>query len=119
MATARIATFAEFWPFYLHQHARPGTRAWHYLGTSLTLLCLAATLATRDLWLAAVMVVAGYAPAWIGHFAVEKNRPATFRYPLWSLICDFRLYWTWLTGRLSGELAKAGVDTGIGPVGGA
>ena len=111
MATTRIATFAEFWPFYLRQHSKPGTRAWHYLGTSLTLLCLAAAFATRNLWLVAIMVVAGYAPAWIGHFTVEKNRPATFRYPLWSLISDFRLYWMWLNRRLPGELAKAGVPS--------
>ena len=111
MAATRIATYAEFWPYYLREHARPGTRAWHYLGTSLALLCLVGAIFLRESWLLAAMVVLGYGPAWIGHFAVEKNRPATFRYPLWSLISDFRLYATWLSGRLPGELAKAGIKS--------
>lgn len=109
MMVARIVTYAEFWTYYLREHARPATRAWHYVGTSLALFCFAAALATSTWWLLAAMVVAGYGPAWIGHFIVEKNRPATLRYPLWSLISDFRLYIVWLRGRMPHELAKAGI----------
>lgn len=109
MAQASIATYAEFWPYYLREHARPATCVWHYFGTSLSLLCLIASVVTANPWLAVVMIAAGYGPAWIGHFAVEKNRPATFRYPIWSLISDFRLYAVWLGGKLPRELAKAGV----------
>jgi hypothetical protein len=109
MSESPIRTYTEFWPYYLREHARPATRAWHYLGTSLTLLCLAVALAAGWFWLLPVVLVVGYGPAWIGHFAVEGNRPATFRYPLWSLISDFRLYAVWLRGRLPVELAKAGV----------
>ena len=109
MPSGRIATYAEFWLYYLREHARPATRAWHYMGTSLTLLCLVTALATANPWLFAIIPIVGYGPAWIGHVAVERNRPATFRYPLWSLISDFRLYAVWLAVRLSEELAKAGV----------
>lgn len=107
---ARYATFAEFWPFYLREHARPLTRALHYAGTSLVVaLAVFALVTGRWGWLLA-MPVAGYFFAWLAHFTVEKNRPATFTYPLWSLAADFRMWWLWLTGRLGAELRAAGVS---------
>ena len=109
MSEPRIATYPQFWHYYLREHARPATRAWHYLGTSLTILCLLAAGVLRQPWFLAAAVLVGYAPAWIGHFAVEKNRPATFRYPLWSLVSDFRMLAVWLSGHLPHELAAAGV----------
>jgi hypothetical protein len=106
--TGKHSSFASFWPHYLRQHARPGTRALHYFGTSLVVAAgLFAALTGRWWWLAA-MPAAGYLFAWIGHFAVERNRPATFTYPLWSLAADFRMWWLWLTGRLGPELDRAG-----------
>jgi hypothetical protein len=102
-------TFAEFWPYYLRQHSRRRTRALHYLGTTLVIaVALLALLSGRWWWLAA-MPVAGYAFAWLGHFAVEHNRPATFTHPLWSLAADFRMWALWLTGRLGHELDRAGI----------
>jgi hypothetical protein len=109
MSEARIATYPQFWHYYLREHAKPATRAWHYLGTSLTILCLLGALGLRQPWLLAAAVVLGYGPAWLGHFASEKNRPATFRYPLWSLYSDFRMFAVWASGRLPRELDAAGV----------
>ena len=102
-------TFDQFWPFYLREHARPRTRALHYAGTSLVVLIAVAALVTGNPWLLIAMPVAGYAFAWASHALVERNRPATFTYPLWSLRADFRMWWLWLTGRLARELAEAGV----------
>lgn len=110
MPSHRIATYPEFWHYYLREHAKPTTRAWHYLGTSLTLLCLIAAIGLRAPWFLLASVILGYAPAWIGHFTSEHNRPATFRYPLWSLVSDFRMFGTWLSGGLARELAAAGVS---------
>jgi hypothetical protein len=105
----RYETFEEFWPFYLREHARPGTRAFHYVGTSLVVLIGLTALASGIWWLLVAMPVAGYAFAWASHAAIERNRPATFTYPAWSLRADFRMWWLWLTGRLGRELTAAGV----------
>lgn len=109
MAQNRIATFAEFWPFYLREHSKRHTRALHYMGTTLVVLFALTALFSGRYWLFAAMPFAGYAFAWVAHFAVEHNRPATFTYPLWSLAADFKMWWYWLTRRLGAELTRAGV----------
>lgn len=105
----RFATYREFWPHYLREHAKPETRALHFLGTGIATTALVALVATREFWFLPVALAAGYGPAWAGHFFVEKNRPATFKHPLWSLISDYRMAFVWLSGRLESELARAGV----------
>lgn len=109
MEPARIATYPEFWHHYLREHAKPATRAWHYLGTGCAILCLVAALLLWQPWFVLASVILGYAPAWIGHFTSELNHPATLRYPLWSLLSDFRMFGSWLRGSLPRELEAAGV----------
>lgn len=100
-------SFEEFWPFYLRQHSKPRTRAFHYVGTSLVVALALAALVMGRWWLLLAMPVAGYAFAWVSHAAIERNRPATFTYPAWSLRADFKMWWLWLTGRLGPDLAAA------------
>lgn len=103
-----ITSFADFWPYYLREHAKPATRALHYVGTSIVIGIWVYALATGHWWLLLATPIAGYFFAWVAHFGIEKNRPATFTYPLWSLAADFKMWWLWLTGRLGPELEKAG-----------
>ncbi|MCG2584622.1 DUF962 domain-containing protein [Massilia sp. TS11] len=94
-------SFAEFYPFYLSQHANRLCRRWHFIGSTLALICLAQLLMTFDWWWGPAALVAGYGCAWIGHFVHEKNRPATFTYPLYSFRGDWVMYWQMLNGKIS------------------
>ncbi len=102
----RLASYEEFWPYYVSEHSRPDTRVLHFVGTSLVLASLAAAVLVSPWWLLAAPF-AGYGFAWAGHFFCEKNRPATFTYPLWSLRGDFRMYRLMLLGRMAPEIARA------------
>ena len=104
-------SFADFWPFYLREHSKPQTRALHYVGTTLVVAIAAYAVFSGSWILLVTLPVAGYFFAWVAHFTVEKNRPATVTYPLWSLIADFRMWALWLTGRLEPELKRAGVNS--------
>ena len=99
-------TYGDFWPFYLGEHARAATRAVHYVGTIGATLALLAALLTRNWWWLLAVPFLGYGPAWIGHFFIEKNKPATFQAPFWSLISDYRMCGLFLAGRLGHELMK-------------
>ena len=96
----KYQTFAEFYPFYLSEHRDRSCRRLHFTGSSLALVCLVMLIATRDpLWLLAGLLC-GYGLAWIGHFAFERNRPASFRQPLFSVMGDWKMYWQILTGKI-------------------
>lgn len=100
MAT-RIGSFAEFYPFYLAQHANRMCRRTHFIGSTLALIGLAMFVDSANPWWILAALVMGYGGAWIGHFVFEKNRPASFAQPLYSFRADWIMYWQMLTGKLS------------------
>lgn len=100
-SSERYRSFSEFFPFYLAEHANRTCRRLHFVGSTLGLLCLAAAILTANAWFILLGLLLGYACAWIGHFGFEKNRPATFKYPLYSFAGDWVMYWRMLTGKIS------------------
>lgn len=97
---ARFRSFAEFYPFYLGEHRQRVCRQLHFAGSCIVLLLLLAALLTRDAWWLLPVPLAGYGFAWVGHFVFEKNRPATFRHPWYSLLGDWRMFADVLRGKV-------------------
>ncbi|EQD41510.1 conserved hypothetical protein, membrane [mine drainage metagenome] len=97
---ARFSSFAEFYPFYLGEHRNNVCRRLHFIGSCIVLLLLLIALLTRDAWWLLLLPVVGYGFAWVGHFFFEKNRPATFQYPWYSLIGDWRMFADVLRGKV-------------------
>ena len=102
----RFADYRQFWTFYVGEHRRPSTRRLHFAGTSLLLLGLALAWILASPWFLLAAPIAAYGPAWIGHFLIEGNRPATFRYPVRSLIADFHMYGLMWLGRMDSEVSR-------------
>jgi hypothetical protein len=100
----RFESFDEFWPFYVREHKKKLTRQLHFVGTSAALACLAGGLIARKPLLLLAAPIAGYGPAWFSHFFIEKNRPATFTYPKWSLIADFVMWGKMIAGTMDTEV---------------
>jgi hypothetical protein len=103
---AQYKTLEEFWPYYVNEHKKPLTRQLHFVGNTNLLVWLLLALLHRSLKLAILAVVSSYLIAWIGHFFVEKNLPATFKYPVKSAICDMILYAKMWSGQMDSEVAK-------------
>lgn len=134
-STVPITNYADFWPHYLREHSKPETRALHYAGTvaGTVMWLVGLCTGTYKLIPAGIFVGeqaeapfnishlatplgltntphAGYLGAWVGHFFVEHNRPATFKYPGWSLVSDYVMLGYWLTGKLNVQLKQAGIQ---------
>jgi len=91
-----FTSFSEFWPFYLKEHSLAKTRWFHFTGTSIVIALFFYALFTSQFRLFWLLPFIGYGPAWYSHFFIEKNRPATFKYPFYSLFADFKLWFLML-----------------------
>jgi hypothetical protein len=106
MSNPRYTSFKEFWPFYLAEHSKPGTRWLHLLGTVAGAGLTIYFIVSGRWWLFPLGLVPGYGAAWFAHFVIEKNRPATFQYPLWSFMGDYKMIAIMLTGRMNKEFSQ-------------
>jgi len=98
--SAQYRSFSDFYPFYLREHSNRTSRLLHFIGTSIALALLVTALVTQVWWLLLVALIQGYAFAWVGHFFFEHNKPATFKYPRYSFMGDWRLWWEIVTGKI-------------------
>ncbi|PJZ25245.1 hypothetical protein CH352_10590 [Leptospira hartskeerlii] len=105
----KYETLQEFWPFYLREHSNKMNRIFHFIGTTCALVFIVSAIFYLNAWYLLGALFSGYLFAWIGHFFLEKNRPATFIYPFKSFVSDWRMYFYTITGQLGKELEKAGV----------
>jgi hypothetical protein len=99
-AAKKYAGFTDFYPYYLSEHSNRTCRRLHFVGTTIGLACLLHAFSTLNFWWILVGLVAGYGFAWAGHSFFEKNRPATFTYPLWSFMGDWVMWSEILRGRI-------------------
>lgn len=106
MERQSIRSYRDFWPYYLGEHSRPATRMVHCFGTSLAIILVILSGLFGEPWLLLAALLCGYGFAWLAHMLIERNRPATFRYPLWSLIGDFHMCGLIWIGRMDDELDR-------------
>ena len=98
--TKRFSSFAEFYPYYLQEHGNSTCRRLHFIGTTLVIAILAYAIGRGSIGLLLAVPIAGYGFAWVGHFFFEKNRPATFQHPFYSLLGDFVMYRDMILGKV-------------------
>ena len=95
----RYGSLKAFFPYYLSEHRNPVSRVLHFTGTALIAFWIALALITGSAWWLLVIPLGGYGFAWVGHAFFERNRPATFEYPFYSLASDFIMFWRLLIGQ--------------------
>lgn len=95
----RIKSFKEFYPYYLTEHRKKGTKIFHFVGTFLVFCIIGMSIYYGKPIILLYALLAGYGFAWISHAFIEKNKPATFKYPLWSLLSDFKLFFDLILGK--------------------
>ena len=100
-------TLKEFYPYYLTEHQNKTCQALHFVGTGLIIGIFITMLLTQVWWMFFLIPLVGYGFAWIGHFAFEKNKPATFQYPGFSLASDFIMFYHILTGQINTKVREA------------
>lgn len=105
-AKERIQSWEAFWPFYLGEHSLPATRWLHFVGTTIALVNLVSAVVTLTPWYVLSALLSGYFFAWVSHFFIEKNRPATFTYPRWSLMADFVMWGKIVRGEMDAEVER-------------
>ncbi|KAL3839434.1 hypothetical protein ACJIZ3_024025 [Penstemon smallii] len=96
----------EFWVFYMKQHSKPGTRRCHFAGTTCSILWVTYAVIVSNWWLLIFVPLIGYGFAWYSHFFIEGNVPATFGHPIWSLLCDFKMFGLMLTAQMDKEIKR-------------
>jgi hypothetical protein len=106
MEHPNFKSFEEFWPYYVKQHSKKGTRMFHFYGTTAGLALVVGGVLLRKKWMLAAGPVVGYLSSWTGHFFVEKNVPATFKNPLWSFRADWVMWKKILDGTMDAEVER-------------
>ncbi|MFW5968371.1 MAG: Mpo1-like protein [Persicimonas sp.] len=115
MSDETFEDFDEFWAYYLQEHSDPTNRLLHAIGTSAAFATVAAAVLKKEPKLLALAPILGYGPAWLGHFLVEGNRPATFKHPLWSLRADARMLRMMLADELDEEQLRLVAEGKVAP----
>lgn len=106
MSEQRIKTYSEFWDFYVAEHSKPLTRLFHFIGTALGIVLFIWFIRNGNYLYIPLCFAAGYGFAWFSHFFIEKNKPATFKYPLWSFISDYKMMFYMLIGKMNTEVER-------------
>jgi hypothetical protein len=106
MTDRKFESFEDFWPYYVSEHKEKGTRLLHFAGTTAAFGLVASAIIFKKRWPLVAAPIVGYGASWIGHFFIEKNKPATFKHPAWSFRGDMRMWWLTVQGKMQAEVDR-------------